>query len=129
MSRNAASRDIPRAGCQGDYPHAPLLVSIGLFHNGGQIKYSFVLMLINPTSLTTTGKFQKNICFKTRAVGLINIKTKECEVVYRVGKYFTDCSSSTLPLVVITCSVSMDTSFCPGDYTPPSTNLKAPASA
>ena len=46
---------------------------IDLFHNGGQIKYSFVLMLISPTSLATTSKFQKNICFKTRAVGLINI--------------------------------------------------------
>ena len=48
-----------------------------LFHNGGQIKYSFVLMLISPTSLVTTSKFQNNICFKTRAEGLINIKTNE----------------------------------------------------
>ena len=53
---------------------------IDLFHNGGQIKYSFVLMLISLTSLSTTSKFQKNICFKTRAVGLINIKTKECKI-------------------------------------------------
>ena len=45
---------------------------IDLFHNGGQIKYSFVLMLISPTSLPTTSTFQKNICFKMRAVGLIN---------------------------------------------------------
>ena len=52
---------------------------IVLFHNGGQIKYSFVLMLISPTSLATKSKFQKNIYFKTRAVGLINIKTKECK--------------------------------------------------
>ena len=52
---------------------------IDLFHNGGQIKYSFVLMLISPTSLATTSKFLKNICFKTRAVGLSNIKTKECK--------------------------------------------------
>ena len=52
---------------------------IDFFHNGGQIKYSFVLMLISPTSLVTASKFQKNICFKTRAVGLINIKTKECK--------------------------------------------------
>ena len=36
-------------------------------------------MLISLTSLTMTSKFQKNICFKTRAVGLINIKTKEYE--------------------------------------------------
>ena len=53
--------------------------AIDLFHNGGQIKYSFVSMLKSPTSLATTSKFQKNICFKTRAVGLINIKTKECK--------------------------------------------------
>ena len=53
--------------------------NIDLFHNGGQMKYSFVLMLIGPTSLATTSKFQKNICLKTRAVGLINIKTKECK--------------------------------------------------
>ena len=53
--------------------------SIDLFHNGGQIKYSFVLVLISPTNLATKSKFQKNICFKTRAVGLINIKTKECK--------------------------------------------------
>ena len=56
-----------------------IAASIDLFHNGGQIKYSFVLMLISLTSLVTTSKFQKNICFKTRAVGLINIKTKECK--------------------------------------------------
>ena len=54
-----------------------LFYTIDLFHNGGQIKYSFVLMLISLTGLATTSKFQKNICFKTRAVGLINIKTKE----------------------------------------------------
>ena len=54
-------------------------LGIDLFHNGGQIKYSFVLMLISPTSLATKSTFQKNICFKTRAVGLINIKTKECK--------------------------------------------------
>ena len=53
--------------------------AIDFFHNGGQIKYSFVLMLISPTSLVRASKFQKNICFKTRAVGLINIKTKECK--------------------------------------------------
>ena len=53
--------------------------SIDLFHNGGQIKYSSVLMLISLTSPATTSKFQKNICFKTRAVGPININTKECK--------------------------------------------------
>ena len=36
-------------------------------------------MLISLTSLATMSKFQKNICFKTRAVGLIKIKTKECK--------------------------------------------------
>ena len=51
--------------------------SVDLFRNGGQIKYSLVLMLISLSSLATTSKFQKNICFKMRAVGLININTKE----------------------------------------------------
>ena len=53
---------------------------IDLFHYSDQVNYSFVLMLISPTNLATTSKFQKNICFKTRAVGLININTKECKV-------------------------------------------------
>ena len=43
------------------------------------MKYSFVLMRISPTSLATKSKLQKNICFKKIAVGLINIKTKECK--------------------------------------------------
>ena len=34
--------------------------NIDLFHNGGQIKYSFVLTLISLSSLATTSKFQKN---------------------------------------------------------------------
>ena len=51
--------------------------TIDLFHNGGQIKYSFVLMPVSLTSLATTSKFQKNFCFKMRPLGLINIKTKE----------------------------------------------------
>ena len=54
-------------------------VYIDLFHNGGQIKYSFVLMLISLSSLATTSKFQKNFCFKMRAAGLINIASKECK--------------------------------------------------
>ena len=57
-----------------------LVCLIDLFHNGGQINYSFVLMLISFSSLATTSKFQKNISFKTRLVGLININTKECKV-------------------------------------------------
>ena len=52
--------------------------TIDLFHNGGQIKYS-VLMLRSFSSLATASKFQKNICFKMRAVSLININTKECK--------------------------------------------------
>ena len=65
---------------------------IDLFHNGGQINYSFVLMLISPTNLATTSKFQKNICFKARAAGLININTKECEVaIYESGLYPCIC--------------------------------------
>ena len=61
--------------------------AIDLFHNGGRIKYSFVLMLISLTSLATTSKFQKDICFKTRAVGLINIKTKECKNARHLWKW------------------------------------------
>ena len=52
---------------------------IDLFHDGSPIKYSFVLMLIHLSSLATTSKFQKNICFKMRVVGLISINTKECK--------------------------------------------------
>ena len=36
-------------------------------------------MLISLSSLATTHKFQKNICFKRRAVSPININTKECK--------------------------------------------------
>ena len=52
--------------------------AIDLFYSGGQVKYYFVLMLMTRFSLAMTSKFQKNICFKMRAVGLININTKEC---------------------------------------------------
>ena len=52
-------------------------ITIDPFHNGGEIKYSCVLMLIRLSSLATTSKFQNNICFKMRAVCLININTKE----------------------------------------------------
>ena len=53
-----------------------------LFHNGGQRKYSFVLMLISLSSLATTSKFQKNICFRMRVEGLININTKVYIYIY-----------------------------------------------
>ena len=43
---------------------------IDLFHNGGQIKYSSVLMLI--ASLRRANELM-------RGIGLINIKTKECK--------------------------------------------------
>ena len=35
---------------------------IDLFHNGGQIKYSFVLMLISLTRLATMCKIQRKFC-------------------------------------------------------------------
>ena len=44
-----------------------------LFDNGGQIKYSFVLMLISLISLAAMGTIQKNISTKVRQVGLIDI--------------------------------------------------------
>ena len=51
-------------------------VSIDLFHNGGQIKYSFVLMLMSLNGLATMGTVQKNISTTVRPVGLIDINTK-----------------------------------------------------
>jgi len=49
--------------------------SIDLFHNGDQIQYSFVLMLISLTNLAAMHKIQKNIWNKVRLVSLININT------------------------------------------------------
>ena len=37
---------------------------VDLFHNGGQMKYSFVLMLISLSSLATTSNFQNNFWFQ-----------------------------------------------------------------
>ena len=51
--------------------------SIDLFHNGGQIKYSFVLMLISLSNLAAMCKIQKNFGAEMRPVGLINIDTKK----------------------------------------------------
>ena len=52
-----------------------LLTFIDLFHNGDQIWYSFVLMLISLISLASMGTIQKNVSIKERPVGLININT------------------------------------------------------
>ena len=52
-------------------------MTIGLFHNGDQIKCSFVLMLISLSNFAAMGKIQKNISAKMRPIGLININTKE----------------------------------------------------
>ena len=41
-------------------------------------KYSFVFVLISLTSLVSTDKIQKKSCFRTRLVGLISTKPKEC---------------------------------------------------
>ena len=35
--------------------------NIDLFHNGNQIKYSFVLMLISLSDFSAMGKIQKNV--------------------------------------------------------------------
>jgi len=56
--------------------HNVHLLVIGLFHNGGQIQYSFVLMLISLISLAAMGTIQTNISTKVRPVGLINVNTK-----------------------------------------------------
>ena len=47
--------------------------TIDLFHNGGPIKYSFVLMLISLPGLVAMGKIQKNMLPKMRPVGPINM--------------------------------------------------------
>ena len=57
-----------------------------LFHYGDQIKYSCVLMLISFSRLATTRKFQENFCFKMRAVGPMNIYTKES----KGGRHLSD---------------------------------------
>ena len=49
---------------------------IDLSHNGDQIWYSFVLMLISPITLAAMGTIQKNVSTKVRPVGVININTK-----------------------------------------------------
>ena len=56
---------------------AIMTVTIDLFHNGGPIKYSFVLMLTSLPSLVAMGKIQKNMLPKMRPVGPININTIE----------------------------------------------------
>ena len=53
-------------------------------------------MLISPTSLATKSKFQKNICFKTRAVGLSNIKTKE----FKSGRHLWKWSIGSYEIIV-----------------------------
>ena len=52
-------------------------VVIDLFHNGGQVIYSFISMLISPGGLVSVCKIQKNFYSKMRPVGLINLDIKE----------------------------------------------------
>ena len=52
------------------------LSTIDLFHNGDQIWYSFVFMLISLINLAAMGTIQKNVLTKVRPVGLVNINTK-----------------------------------------------------
>ena len=51
-------------------------VVIDLFHNGDQIQYSFVSMLMSLSSLAPMGKLENKIYTKMRRVGLINIHRK-----------------------------------------------------
>ena len=54
-------------------------VVIDLFHNGDQIQYSFVSMLMSLSSLAPMGKlflWENKIYTKMRQVGLINIHRK-----------------------------------------------------
>ena len=60
-----------------EFRRAPSISAvIDLFHNGNQIWYSFVLMLISLISLAAMGTIHKNISTNVRPVGLININTK-----------------------------------------------------
>ena len=53
---------------------------------------NYVLMLISLSGIATTSEFQKNICFKMRAVGVIKINTKE-----RKGGRWRSGESTCLP--------------------------------
>ena len=56
---------------------SPLLEKVDFFHNGDQIKYSLVLILISLCNLAAMGNIQENIETKMRPVGLIKISTME----------------------------------------------------
>ena len=49
-------------------PSVPFTQVIDLFHNGGQIKYSFVSILISLSNLAAMSKIQKNFCAEMRPV-------------------------------------------------------------
>ena len=66
--------------------------AIDLFHNGGPIKYSFVLMLLGLSSLAAMRKIQKNMLTKMRPIGPININTIE----YQIGCHLWKWSISPL---------------------------------
>ena len=51
-------------------------VVIDLFHDGDQIQYSIVSMLMSLSSLAPMGKLENKIYTKMRRVGLINIHRK-----------------------------------------------------
>ena len=57
--------------------------SIHLFHNGGPIKYYFVLMLISLSSFTAMRRIQKNMLAKMRPVSPIYINT----IKYQIGRH------------------------------------------
>ena len=58
------------------FDHAEVLI-IELFHNGGQIKYSYVLMLISPSRLAKVSTIQKNFCFQMGTADQIAMDAKE----------------------------------------------------
>ena len=53
-----------------------------------------------------TRKFQKNICFKTREVGLINIKTKECKKKFEFVNFKEDKFSFLNITALVKCVVA-----------------------
>lgn len=59
---------------------------VDLFNNVGQSKYAFVSMLISLNELPSMCKIQKNICYKMRLLGVINVQKKnKLAVIYESG--------------------------------------------
>ena len=74
---------------------------IDRMHKWRPKKYSFVVVLIRLTSLISTDKIQKKCSFRTRLVGLISTKTKECFVGYHLCIQSISCQNK--PALHVEC--------------------------